>query len=43
MSTPEQPMSEKSLSEHISELRTQINHYSYRYYVLDDPSVPDAE
>lgn len=27
----------------IQELRRQINEYNYRYYVLDDPSVPDAE
>jgi len=24
-------------------LRDQINHHNYRYYVLDDPEVPDAE
>jgi len=24
-------------------LRDQLNHYNYQYYVLDDPSVPDAE
>jgi DNA ligase (NAD+) len=24
-------------------LREQINHHNYRYYVLDDPEVPDAE
>lgn len=27
----------------IEKLRDLINHYSYRYYVLDDPSVPDGE
>jgi len=25
------------------ELRRQIDHHNYRYYVLDDPEVPDAE
>lgn len=25
------------------ELRRQIDHHNYRYYVLDDPQVPDAE
>ena len=27
----------------ITELREQINHHNYRYYVLDDPQVSDAE
>jgi DNA ligase (NAD+) len=27
----------------IAELRTQIGHNDYRYYVLDDPDLPDAE
>jgi DNA ligase (NAD+) len=26
-----------------AELRRQIDHHNYRYYVLDDPDVPDAE
>ena len=25
------------------QLRQQIRHHNYRYYVLDDPEVPDAE
>ncbi len=29
--------------ERIENLRRQINYYGYQYYVLDDPSVPDAE
>jgi DNA ligase (NAD+) len=29
--------------EKIQHLREQINQHNYRYYVLDDPSVPDAE
>ncbi len=27
----------------IRELTEQLNHWSYRYYILDDPAVPDAE
>ncbi len=27
----------------VEELRTEINHHSYRYHVLDDPEVSDAE
>ncbi len=27
----------------VSELRDQINFHNYRYYVLDDPEIPDAE
>jgi len=27
----------------VAELRELIEQYDYRYYVLDDPSVPDAE
>ncbi len=26
-----------------AELRERIEHYNYRYYVLDDPQVPDVE
>ena len=26
-----------------AELRQQINHHNYRYYVLDDPEIPDSE
>ncbi len=26
----------------IAQLRNTINEYNYQYYVLDDPSVPDA-
>lgn len=29
--------------EHAAGLREQLNHHNYRYYVLDDPEVPDAE
>lgn len=27
----------------LSQLKAQLNEYNYQYYVLDDPSVPDAE
>ncbi|MBV9914622.1 MAG: NAD-dependent DNA ligase LigA, partial [Sinobacteraceae bacterium] len=27
----------------IAELRQQLSHHDYRYYVLDDPEIPDAE
>jgi DNA ligase (NAD+) len=31
------------ISEQAASLREQIDHHNYRYYVLDDPEVPDAE
>ena len=31
------------LSQQAQSLRDQLNDWSYRYYVLDDPAVPDAE
>ncbi|MFQ5661155.1 MAG: NAD-dependent DNA ligase LigA [Gammaproteobacteria bacterium] len=31
------------IAEHIAKLRNRINEHNYRYYVLDDPAVPDAE
>ncbi|XPF95620.1 NAD-dependent DNA ligase LigA [Colwellia sp. RE-S-Sl-9] len=36
-------MSNIQLSQRISELHTLINKYNNQYYVLDEPSVPDAE
>jgi len=33
----------KKIAQRISELREQLNHHSYQYYVLDDPEIPDAE
>ncbi len=38
MSQPSQDILQKAQS-----LRDQLNDWSYRYYVLDDPAVPDAE
>ncbi|MBN1863113.1 MAG: NAD-dependent DNA ligase LigA, partial [Dehalococcoidales bacterium] len=31
------------VKEKISELRTQLDHHNYRYYVLDSPEISDAE
>ena len=36
-------MSTNDISKRIGKLRAIINEHNYRYYVLDDPSVPDAE
>lgn len=36
-------MPSNTLSEKAAALRDQLNDWSYRYYVLDDPAVPDAE
>ncbi len=35
-------MPEKDTQQKIQSLREQLNQYSYQYYVLDDPQVPDA-
>ena len=32
-----------SVAEKVRQLRTEIEHHNYRYYVLDDPEIPDAE
>ncbi|KPK10901.1 MAG: aromatic ring-opening dioxygenase LigA [Acidithiobacillales bacterium SG8_45] len=34
---------DKKLEREAQGLREQINHHNYRYYVLDDPEIPDAE
>ncbi len=36
-------MTAKDIKQRTDELRQQINHHNYRYYVLDAPLVPDAE
>lgn len=36
-------MSPTSVSRQIEQLREQLREHNYRYYVLDEPSVPDAE
>ena len=33
----------EAVAEKLERLRQQIDHHNYRYYVLDDPEVPDAE
>jgi DNA ligase (NAD+) len=33
----------RKIAERVRELRTEIEHHNYRYYVLDDPEVSDAE
>src|SRR5690606_17072074 len=33
----------RSAAARVRELRKQIEHHSYRYYVLDDPEISDAE
>ena len=34
---------DSSINTEIEKLREKINHYNYQYYILDSPSVPDAE
>lgn len=36
-------MSLSQLQQDVEALRAEINQHNYRYYVLDDPAVPDAE
>ena len=31
------------ITERIEQLRAQLNHHNYRYYVLDNPEISDAE
>jgi len=33
----------KKIAQRAAALREQIDHHNYRYYVLDDPEIPDAE
>ncbi|MFP3344918.1 hypothetical protein R0J87_20800, partial [Halomonas sp. SIMBA_159] len=33
----------QSLLQQVQKLRQQLEQYSYQYYVLDNPTVPDAE
>jgi DNA ligase (NAD+) len=37
------PVATKDLSKKIEDLREKIRHHEYRYYVLDDPQISDAE
>ena len=36
-------MNGKALEARVRELREQIDYHNYRYYVLDDPEIPDSE
>lgn len=36
-------MTDKKILQRIESLREQINYHNYRYYVLDDPEIPDIE
>ena len=36
-------MAETSVAARIAQLRDRIDYHNYRYYVLDDPEIPDAE
>src|SRR5437867_12082784 len=36
-------MATKTVDKRVEELREQLDHHSYRYHVLDDPEVSDAE
>lgn len=33
----------KNIETQVAELRLQLEEYNYQYYVLDNPSIPDAE
>ena len=33
----------ESVRTRVAELRRQLNHHNYRYYVLDSPEIGDAE
>ncbi|MEY3138423.1 MAG: ligase, partial [Pseudomonadota bacterium] len=34
---------EAELQQRLAELRREIEQHNYRYYILDEPQVPDAE
>ncbi len=36
-------MNDSALQGEVLQLREQLREWNYRYYVLDDPSVPDSE
>ncbi len=40
---PNASLSLSNLQDQLSQLYQQINKYNHQYYVLDQPSVPDAE
>ena len=43
MAKPEIPSDKEQAERRAAELREQINDHNYRYYVLDDPVISDAE
>ena len=36
-------MASKAVQKRVADLREQVDHHLYRYHVLDDPEIPDAE
>ena len=36
-------MTQEQIRQQLDQIRAEINQHNYRYYVLDDPTVPDAE
>jgi DNA ligase (NAD+) len=42
MTTDKHPTTD-ALSQRAGQLRDQLHHHAHRYYVLDDPEIPDAE
>ena len=36
-------MADDQVTSRMAELRRELNHHNHRYYILDDPTVPDAE
>jgi len=43
MTTTAHPSITDALIERAEQLREQLHHHAHRYYVLDDPEIPDAE
>src|ERR1700682_4622610 len=43
MSTPAMDKKDKKIDKKIEALREKIRHHEYRYYVLDDPEISDAD
>ncbi len=41
--TSETSNSQTSAQQNVADLRAEINQHNYRYYVMDEPSIPDAE
>ena len=41
--TSESSNSQEAAQQRITELRAEINQHNHRYYVMDEPSIPDAE